>query len=119
VLRVRNDGLPIVGFTWSSLTDQVDWNTALREDNGRVNPLGLYDLSRTIRPVGTAYKELITPWQDVLPTQSVVLSWPVFPPSQQQEAALCRMERSARERERRSRTVLGKPASQTLAEDER
>ena len=31
VLRVRNDGVPIVGFTWYSLTDQVDWDTALRE----------------------------------------------------------------------------------------
>ena len=52
VLRVRNDGVPIVGFTWYSLTDQVDWDIALREDNGRVNPLGLYDLDRKIRPVG-------------------------------------------------------------------
>ena len=52
VLRVRNDGIPILGFTWYSLTDQVDWDTALREDNGNVNPLGLYDLDRNIRPVG-------------------------------------------------------------------
>ena len=52
VLRVRNDGVPIVGFTWYSLTDQIDWDTALREENGRVNPLGLYDLDRNIRPVG-------------------------------------------------------------------
>ncbi len=59
VLRVRNDGVPIVGFTWYSLTDQVDWDTALREKNGRVNPLGLYDLDRKIRPVGRAYKKLI------------------------------------------------------------
>ena len=29
VLRVRNDGVPVVGFTWYSLTDQVDWDTAL------------------------------------------------------------------------------------------
>ncbi len=57
VLRVRNDGVPIVGFTWYSLTDQVDWDTALREENGRVNPLGLYDLDRKIRPVGEAYKQ--------------------------------------------------------------
>ena len=49
VLRVRNDGVPIVGFTWYSLTDQVDWDTALREQNNRVNPLGLYDLDRNIR----------------------------------------------------------------------
>ena len=27
MLRVRNDGIPIVGFTWYSLTDQVDWDT--------------------------------------------------------------------------------------------
>ena len=52
VLRVRNDGVPILGFTWYSLTDQVDWDTALREQNGRVNPLGLYDLDRNIRSVG-------------------------------------------------------------------
>ncbi len=56
VLRVRNDGVPIVGFTWYSLTDQVDWDTALREQNHRVNPLGLYDLDRNIRPVGECYK---------------------------------------------------------------
>ena len=31
VMRVRNDGMPIVGFTWYSLTDQVDWDSALRE----------------------------------------------------------------------------------------
>jgi hypothetical protein len=37
----------------------------LREDNGRVNPLGLYDLSRNIRPVGTAYKKLIDQWKHI------------------------------------------------------
>ncbi|ADV66571.1 family 1 glycosylhydrolase [Deinococcus maricopensis] len=83
VLRVRNDGLPIVGFTWYSLTDQVDWDTALRENNGRVNPLGLFDLNRAIRPVGQAYQQLIQEWRAVLPTQSVVLGLPVTPPSQQ------------------------------------
>jgi hypothetical protein len=30
VLRVRNDGIPILGFTWYSLTDQTDWDTCLR-----------------------------------------------------------------------------------------
>jgi len=34
VLRLRNDGIPIVGFTWFSLTDQVDWDVALRENRG-------------------------------------------------------------------------------------
>jgi hypothetical protein len=81
VIRVRNDGMPIVGFTWYSLTDQVDWDTALREDNGHVNPLGLYDLERNIRPVGKAYKKLIEDWREVLPTQSVCLNVPVVMPS--------------------------------------
>jgi beta-glucosidase len=77
VIRVRNDGMPIVGFTWYSLTDQVDWDTALRENNGTVNKLGLYDLDRNIRPVGRAYKKLIEDWRQVLPTQSVCLSVPI------------------------------------------
>ena len=69
VLRIRYDGVPIIGFTWYSLTDQVDWDTALRENNGRVNPLGLYDLNRNIRPVGEAYKKIINDWRWVLPAQ--------------------------------------------------
>ena len=32
----------------------LDTDTALREQNGNVNPLGLYDLDRNIRNVGTA-----------------------------------------------------------------
>ena len=81
VLRVRNQGMPIVGFTWYSLTDQVDWDSALREDNGNVNPLGLYDLQRQIRPAGKAYKRLIADWRSVLPMQSVCLQVPIVPPN--------------------------------------
>lgn len=77
VLRVRNVGIPMVGFTWYSLNDQIDWDTALREQNGRVNPLGLFDLDRKIRPVGRAYKQLIADWRNVLPTQSAVLTLPI------------------------------------------
>ena len=80
VIRVRNDGVPIVGFTWYSLIDQVDWDTALTQENNRVNPLGLYDLDRNIRAVGKAYKQLIMDWQEVLPTQSVCLNVPVVMP---------------------------------------
>lgn len=80
VLRVRNDGIPVLGFTWYSLTDQVDWDTALRENNGTVNPLGLFDLDRNPRPVGKAYKQLIADWREVLPTQSVCLVVPIDGP---------------------------------------
>jgi beta-glucosidase/6-phospho-beta-glucosidase/beta-galactosidase len=65
IQRLRLDGVPIIGMTWFSLTDQVDWDTAMREDNGRVDPLGLYDLDRKIRPVGKAYKELIRKWSHI------------------------------------------------------
>lgn len=77
VLRVRNNGVPIVGFTWYSLTDQVDWDTGLRENNGRVNALGLADLDRNLRKVGHAYRDLIRDWTAVLPTQSVCLQIPM------------------------------------------
>ena len=86
VLRVRNDGVPMVGFTWYSLTDQVDWDTALRENNGRLNPVGLYDLDRNIRPVGKAYKQLIADWSQVLPAQSVCLQVPIVMPIESNEA---------------------------------
>jgi hypothetical protein len=51
---------------------QYDWAytddafAAQLADNGRVNPLGLYDLDRQQRPVGRAYQCLITQWKDVL-----------------------------------------------------
>jgi beta-glucosidase/6-phospho-beta-glucosidase/beta-galactosidase len=80
VLRVRNNGVPVVGFTWYSLTDQIDWDIALREKRGNVHPVGLYDLDRHIRPVGESYKQLIASWGDVLPTQSVCLTVPIIAP---------------------------------------
>jgi beta-glucosidase/6-phospho-beta-glucosidase/beta-galactosidase len=68
--ELKRHGVPILGFTWYSLTDQVDWDTALREDAGRVNECGLYDLDRKIRPVGEEYKQLIKRWREILPTES-------------------------------------------------
>lgn len=68
--ELKRDGVPIMGFTWYSLTDQVDWDTALRENNGTVNACGLFDLDRKIRPVGKEYKQLIKSWREILPTES-------------------------------------------------
>jgi beta-glucosidase/6-phospho-beta-glucosidase/beta-galactosidase len=78
-LRIQQDGVPLVGFTWYSLQDQVDWDTGLREDNGRVNPVGLVDLDRKLRPVGEAYKQLIAQWREVIPPQTLRPSY-VGPP---------------------------------------
>jgi beta-glucosidase/6-phospho-beta-glucosidase/beta-galactosidase len=71
--RLKQDGVPVVGFTWYSLIDQVDWDTALREDNGNINPVGLCDMDRNIRAVGRNYKRLIEQWGEILPTESTVL----------------------------------------------
>jgi hypothetical protein len=57
-------GVPVVGFTWYSLTDQIDWDIELREKRGTINPRGLFDLQRVIRPVGRDYRKLIASWQD-------------------------------------------------------
>ncbi len=59
VLRMRKDGVPVLGFTWYSLTDQIDWDIGLAQKRGRVNPCGLYDLKRKPRPVAAAYRELL------------------------------------------------------------
>jgi beta-glucosidase/6-phospho-beta-glucosidase/beta-galactosidase len=59
VLRMRRDGIPVLGFTWYSLTDQMDWDTQLAEKNGRVNACGLYDLERRPRLIAEEYKKLI------------------------------------------------------------
>ncbi len=83
VLRLRNSGVPVVGFTWYSLTDQMDWDSALREDKRILNPLGLFDLDRHIRPVGEAYRQIITDWNAVLPTQSLCLTLPLNPSGEQ------------------------------------
>jgi len=79
VLHVRSSGVPILGFTWYSLTDQVDWDTALREDNKRINLLGLCDLDRRPRAVGRAYKELIAEWGAAMRTGSVCMMVPLGP----------------------------------------
>jgi beta-glucosidase len=71
--------IPVLGFTWYSLTDQVDWDTALRENAGRVHPVGLYDLDRKPRRVATAFRRLIEQWSKVLPARSLCLRLPLVP----------------------------------------
>ena len=56
---IRKDGVPVVGFTWYSLLDQVDWNIGLGKSLGNVFPVGLFDLNREPRAVAQAYKHLI------------------------------------------------------------
>jgi hypothetical protein len=44
-------------------------------DNGNVNPLGLYDLGRNIRPVGRAYQKLIRQWKGLPLLPNGPLTW--------------------------------------------
>ena len=58
-LRMRHGGAAVLGFTWYSLIDQVDWDTQLAEKNDTVNACGLYDLDRKPRPVAKEFKALL------------------------------------------------------------
>lgn len=64
VQLIRQHGVPVVGFTWYSLQDQVDWNNGLSRAVGNVFPVGLYDLNRDPRPVAQAYKHLVELFRD-------------------------------------------------------
>jgi beta-glucosidase/6-phospho-beta-glucosidase/beta-galactosidase len=59
VQLIHRAGVPVTGFTWYSLQDQVDWDIGLARAVGNVNPVGLYDLNRDPRPVADAYRFLI------------------------------------------------------------
>jgi beta-glucosidase/6-phospho-beta-glucosidase/beta-galactosidase len=59
VQLMRRSGVPVIGFTWYSLIDQVDWNIGLSRPLGNVNPVGLFDLNRDPRPAAQAYQHLV------------------------------------------------------------
>lgn len=59
VLRLRRDGVPVMGFTWYSLIDQIDWDIELARMMGTVNACGLFDLDRNPRPVALEYGKLL------------------------------------------------------------
>jgi len=64
VQLLAKDGVPLVGFTWYSLIDQIDWSIAMSEPIGIVYPVGLFDLNREARTVGLSYKHLIDLYRD-------------------------------------------------------
>ena len=66
VASLMSSGVPVRGFTWYSLTDQIDWQHALRHEYNDLHPVGLYDLDRRIRPVGEAYRRLIDDHQHLV-----------------------------------------------------
>jgi hypothetical protein len=65
LLRLREDGVPIIGFTWYGLLDMKDWDSALTRARGHVNRVGLYSLDRRPRKVAHEYKRLIQEYADL------------------------------------------------------
>jgi beta-glucosidase/6-phospho-beta-glucosidase/beta-galactosidase len=66
VQALMASGVPIRGFTWYSLTDQIDWQYGLRHERNDLHPVGLYDLDRHMRPVGAAYRRVIADHQHLV-----------------------------------------------------
>jgi beta-glucosidase/6-phospho-beta-glucosidase/beta-galactosidase len=64
VQLIQQSGVPVTGFTWYSLQDQVDWDIGLTRAIGNVNPVGLYDLNRDPRPVAETYRYLVQMFRD-------------------------------------------------------
>ena len=56
--HLRTHGVPVIGFTWFSLTDQIDWDIQLVRIENQVTPNGLCTLDRKLRPVGELFKRL-------------------------------------------------------------
>jgi len=59
LLRLREDGVPIIGFTWYGLTDMKDWDSALTRRQGNINTVGLYSIERRQRRVAREYRRLV------------------------------------------------------------
>ena len=56
--------MPVLGYTWYSLIDQVDWDIQLREIRNVVNGNGLFTIDREPRDVANVYRELATHYGD-------------------------------------------------------
>jgi beta-glucosidase/6-phospho-beta-glucosidase/beta-galactosidase len=65
LLRLREDGVPIIGFTWYGLIDMVDWDSALTKPLGHINKVGLYTMDRNERKVAAEYRKLIQNFSDL------------------------------------------------------
>lgn len=79
---LRKEGAPVVGFTWYSLQDQVDWDIQLREINGKMTPNGLFSLDRQPRPAAQAFRELCRRYRSLPVVESFPVGEMQGPPSE-------------------------------------
>lgn len=73
LLRLREDGVPIIGFTWYGLVDMKDWDSALTKIRGHVNKVGLYSLDRRERKVAKEYRKIVETYSHLPISGSKVL----------------------------------------------
>jgi beta-glucosidase len=73
LLRLREDGVPIIGFTWYGLVDMIDWDSALTKLRGHVNDVGLFTLDRRERKVAKEFKRLIETYSQLPISSSKML----------------------------------------------
>jgi beta-glucosidase/6-phospho-beta-glucosidase/beta-galactosidase len=59
ILRMREDGMHVLGFTWYSLVDQIDWHVGLGRKENVINGCGLFDMDRRPNPVAAEYRALL------------------------------------------------------------
>jgi beta-glucosidase/6-phospho-beta-glucosidase/beta-galactosidase len=58
LVAAERSGVPVAGYCWYSLTDQVDWDSCLARPDDHVNSFGLVDLDRRPRPVSVLFEAL-------------------------------------------------------------
>jgi len=56
--HLRHQGVPVIGFTWYSLTDQIDCDIQIVEVRGHVTANGLCTLDRKLRDVGELFRKI-------------------------------------------------------------
>ena len=61
---LRADGFPVIGYTWYSLQNQVDWDIQLREFRGHEVANALFTLDRKPNPVAGEFNKLCKRYRD-------------------------------------------------------
>ena len=61
---LRADGFPVIGYTWYSLQNQVDWDIQLREFRGHEVGNGLFTLERKANPVAAEFRKIAQHYGD-------------------------------------------------------
>jgi beta-glucosidase/6-phospho-beta-glucosidase/beta-galactosidase len=86
--NMRREGAPVLGFTWYSLQDQVDWDISLREIRGKIVHNGLYTLDRTPHPVAHAYMDLINRYRNLPLVSAFAMGSMAGPPDEHTQIEL-------------------------------